>query len=116
MKLKGFEVVEHQKSSDDYREVYLSETAKCILDLVRQINQKYGHKCGDYLFVEGKKRINHYSIERRIIRGCETIGINIKTMHKVMKTYISTLIDAGVNIDEINYLIITVSTDKRIAQ
>ena len=36
-----------------------------------------------------------------IKRGCEKIGINVKTSHKIRKTYISTLIDSGLNIDQI---------------
>jgi integrase len=36
-----------------------------------------------------------------IRRGCEFINMDVKTSHKIRKTYISTLIDSGLNIDEI---------------
>lgn len=104
MKFSGFKVVEHPKSSDGYREIYLTDTAKYLIQLIQDINVMNGEYFEDYLFVENGKRICHYNIERRILRGCEAIGIECKTMHKIRKTYISTLIDSGLNIDEIRRL------------
>jgi integrase len=40
-----------------------------------------------------------------IKRGCEFINIDVKTSHKIRKTYISTLIDSGLNIDEIRRMV-----------
>ena len=45
--------------------------------------------------------MTHYAVQSRIIRGCEAIGTITKTAHKIRKTYISSLIDSGLNIDEI---------------
>lgn len=101
MTFNGFRVVEYTKSSDEYRDVYLTETAKYIINFVQQVNELYGNKYDDYLFVFGKKRINHYGIQTQILRGCKHIMIPTKTAHKIRKTYISALIDAGVNIDEV---------------
>lgn len=101
MKFCGFKVVEYTKSDDGDREVYLTELARKILWLVFMTNEKYNHHCEDFIFVNGNKRINHYAIQARVLRGCESIGIITKTMHKIRKTYISTLIDSGLNIDEI---------------
>ena len=101
MKFNGFRVVEYTKSSDEYRDVYLTETAKYIIDLVQKINDLFGNHCDDYLFVEKNKKINHYSVQAHLLRGCKHAMIPMKSMHKIRKTYISTLIDAGVNIDEV---------------
>lgn len=101
MKFNGFRVVEYTKSSDEYRDVYLTENAKQIIDFVKSVNKKYGMKDEDYLFLENGKRISHYAVQSRILRGCQAINIPIKTAHKIRKTFISTLIDGGVNIDEI---------------
>lgn len=101
MRLTGYNVVEYTKSDDGDREVYLTEIAKKIIKLILYTNKRYGHECEDFLFVCGKKRINFYAINSRIRRGCETIGTITKTAHKIRKTYISTLIDSGLNIDEI---------------
>lgn len=101
MKFKGFRVVEYTKSSDEYRDVYLTETAKDILNFIKQVNERYRNCCDDYIFVYGNHKINHYSIQSHILRGCKHIMIQTKSAHKIRKTYISTLIDAGVNIDEV---------------
>ena len=38
------------------------------------------------------------TIDAQVKRGCEYIGIPVKTMHKIRKTYASTLLHNGVNI------------------
>ncbi|MDR0221846.1 MAG: tyrosine-type recombinase/integrase, partial [Lachnospiraceae bacterium] len=88
-----------------YREVYLNETALSLIEMVVQANKEYGHKCGDFLFVKGGGRIPHHSANKALERGCKAIGIVPKRSHKIRKTYISTLIDAGVNINEIRRLV-----------
>ena len=102
MKFKGFKVAEYAKTEDGYRDVYLTETARKILHVCQIINQKYGYdKKDDYIFHSSGKRTNHYSIQAMIKRGCEYIDMMVKSAHKIRKTYISTLIDSGLNIDEI---------------
>ena len=102
MKFKGFKVAEYAKTEDGYRDVYLTETARKILHVCQIINQKYGYdKNDDYIFHSSGKRTNHYSIQAMIKRGCEYIDMMVKSAHKIRKTYISTLIDSGLNIDEI---------------
>lgn len=101
MKFAGFKVVEYTKTDDGDREVYLTDLARKIIRLVLSVNEYYNYKCEDYIFIKGNQRLNHYAIQARIYRGCESIGIITKTMHKIRKTYISSLIDSGLNIDEI---------------
>lgn len=105
MKLVGFEVVEYTKSEDGDREIYLTDTAIRIINLIKAINEENGYRNKDnYLFVREIGKINAYSVQARILRGCEQIGIQTKTMHKVRKTYISSLIDSGLNINEVRKL------------
>lgn len=101
MKFSGFKVVEYTKSENGDRMVYLTDIGRKIIRIVLDINERYNNKCEDYIFVKGKKMISHYAVQSRILRGCETTGIAMKSMHKVRKTYISSLIDSGLNIDEI---------------
>ena len=102
MKFKCFKVVEYTKSEDGYRDVYLTETAKKIIDICKMVNEKshYKNKKG-YIFCNKGNNVNHYSIQAMIKRGCEHLEMMVKTAHKIRKTYISTLIDSGLNIDEI---------------
>lgn len=102
MKFRGFKVAEYAKTEDGYRDVYLTENARKILHICQIINQRYGYdKRDNYIFYSKGKRANHYSIQAMIKRGCEYIDIMVKSAHKIRKTYISTLIDSGLNIDEI---------------
>lgn len=65
------------------------------------INQKNREPDNSFLFIRNGKNINHHSVQAMIVRGCERIGIPVKTSHKIRKTFISTLIDSNLNIDEI---------------
>lgn len=101
MKFSKFDIVDYTKTDESDRNVYLTEVAKKIINIVLMINEKYGHECDEYLFVKGNHMLSHYSVQARVLRGCESIGIITKSMHKIRKTYISSLIDSGLNIDEI---------------
>lgn len=97
MKFKCFKIAEYTKTEYGYREVYLTETARKIIDICRKV----GNGKSDFIFTQGDKNVNHYSIQAMIKRGCEHLDMMVKTAHKIRKTYISTLIDSGLNIDEI---------------
>ncbi len=102
MKFKCYKVVEYTKSEDGFRDIYLTTAAKKIIELARHMNEVNGEYCEDgYIFVHNHKNINHYSIQAMILRGCNKVNMQVKTSHKIRKTYISTLIDSGLNIDAI---------------
>ena len=102
MKFSGFKIAEYAKTEDGFRDVYLTETARKILHVCQIINKRYGYdRRDDYIFYSKGKRTSHYSIQAMIKRGCEYIDVMVKSAHKIRKTYISTLIDSGLNIDEI---------------
>ncbi len=96
-----WDIVEHAKTIAGDREVYLSSKAREIINLIQESNQKHGYKDDDFLFLNKDGRIHERSIDCRIRKYCRHIGIEEKGAHKTRKTYISTLIDAGVNINEI---------------
>lgn len=101
MKFKCYKIVEYTKSDDGFREIYLTSTAKKIIELARYMNSVNRESNDDFIFVQNGKNINHYSIQAMILRGCAHVNMDIKTSHKIRKTYISTLIDSGLNIDAI---------------
>lgn len=103
MKFKEFQVADYVKSDDGYRDIYLTETARKIIWMADYINQKYNFPNPEgYIFVQPNgQNVNHYAIASAVHRGCEALDMQIKTMHKVRKTYISTLIDSGLNIDTV---------------
>ncbi len=106
MKFKCFKIVEYTKTEDGYRDVYLTDTARKIIEVARTMNEINKEKNpDDFIFCKKGKNINHYSIQAMIKRGCEFINMDVKTCHKIRKTYISTLIDSGLNIDEIRRMV-----------
>lgn len=98
IKSKGFHVVDYTKSEDGDRWLPLSERAKKILKRIESINEEYGHRYKDFLFVKDGKCLTPDAVDAQIKRGCEHIGIPVKTMHKIRKTYASTLLHNGVNL------------------
>lgn len=102
MKFKCYKVVEYTKSEDGFRDIYLTTAAKKIIEFAKYMNEVNGEYCEEgYIFVHNHKNINHYSIQAMILRGCNKVNMEVKTSHKIRKTYISTLIDSGLNIDAI---------------
>lgn len=96
-----YAVAEHAKTEAGDRLVYLSSTAGNILELVMQSNRERGFQDHGYLFLNANGRIHGRSVDTRIRKYCRNIGIDEKSSYKARKTYISSLIDAGVNINEI---------------
>ena len=45
------------------------------------------------------------TVDAQLVRGCQYIGIPIKTMHKIRKTYASTLLHNGVNISVVKEML-----------
>lgn len=98
IKSLGFHVVDYTKSEDGDRWLPLTDKAKKIIRRIEETNKKYGHCYKDFLFVKDGKCLSPDAIDAQIKRGCEYIGIPVKTMHKIRKTYASTLLHNGVNI------------------
>lgn len=100
----GVDVVDYVKTSDGDRYIYLSKTARDVLELVKKYNIENGETNDDWIFTEGNTRIHAACFSSRIIDSCKMVGIPEKSMHKIRKTFISTLIDGGVNINEVRKL------------
>lgn len=93
--------VEHAKTSAGDREVYLPEEARRIIKIILDANQENGWHDDGFLFIHGEKRITPRAVDTRIRKYCNHININRKSTHKIRKSYISSLLDAGININQI---------------
>lgn len=98
MKSMGFHVVDYTKSEDGDRWLPLTDKAKRIIRRIELINEEYGQRYKDFLFVKDGRCLTPDAVDAQIKRGCEYIGIPVKTMHKIRKTYASTLLHNGVNL------------------
>lgn len=94
----GFHVVDYTKSEDGDRWLPLTKQAQRIIQRIEMINKEYGHQYEDFLFVREGRCLTPDAVDTQIKRGCEYIGIPVKTMHKIRKTYASTLLHNGVNL------------------
>lgn len=98
---QAYDIVDHAKSIAGEREVYLSRKAREILKRIIEANKEHGYSDNGYLFLNENGRIHAKNVDYRIRKYCRHIGISEKAMHKIRKTYISTLIDGGLNINEV---------------
>lgn len=96
-----WKVVEHTKSSAGDRFVYLSQEARRIIKILMDANEEKGYRKDDFLFLHNGKFISPRAVDTRIRKYCDHININRKSTHKIRKTFISTLLDAGININEV---------------
>jgi len=97
-----WEVIDRTKSIQGNRNVYLTSAAREILEKIYRCNEEKGYANDGYIFLDENGRTNAPSLSTRIRRYCKKIGTTEKGMHKIRKTYISTLIDAeDININYI---------------
>lgn len=96
-----WEAVEHTKSSAGDRMIYLTKEARRIIKVILDSNKENGFYDDGFLFIHGGKRINPRAVDTRIRKYCDHINIRQKGLHTIRKTYISSLLDGGININEI---------------
>lgn len=100
----GCDVAEYTKSSASDRKVYLNTAARDILQNVKKTCMRYDCFNDDgFIFVpeRGSGRIRAATVNYYLLRMCDKIGILPKSNHKIRKTYISSMFDAGINVDTI---------------
>lgn len=85
-------VKEYPKSSAGDRYVFCTESAKETIEKILLLNPD-----GVYLFEEDGKRLCESSFANTITWMCKTLDIPMRSMHKIRKTYGTTLIDGGVD-------------------
>ena len=84
------EIVDYTKTESGNRYIILTDGAKEILQKMRQ----YSH--GEYI-MERDKRIRCSTINKELYKVCKRCGLKPRSMHKIRKTYATTLIDADVD-------------------
>ncbi len=94
------EVIEHTKRNCGDREVYLSSTAKELIQAAKERQEEYG-VTSEYIFSVNGLPLTERSIADLFRKYNKKLGIIQKSSHKARKTYISSLIDTGVNINTV---------------
>ncbi len=101
----GFEIVEYTKSVNGDRYIPLTPLALKVIDEILEINKKYNKKYEDFLFVTDGHITTPSSLDAQLKRGCLHIGIAPRTLHKIRKTYASTLYQNGISIPVISKML-----------
>lgn len=98
----GKKVIDGAKTDAGVRPVPLIPYAVQIINTVKAINEKNGWYDDGFLFLDEEgTRMKSHQVKYRIEKYCDENGIPRKSFHKIRKTYISTLLDAHVNLNEI---------------
>ena len=98
-------VVDRTKSDAGERYVYMPAKAREIIDAVRARQIEEGVSSDGYLFSMNDGPCPYDAVRKCFAKFCKDLGIINKSSHKARKTYISTLIDAGVNINTIREMV-----------
>lgn len=99
------EVVDYTKAHNAGRYVTLTTEAKDLIAEEKQYQQDHGLSDDGYIFSINENPLSYYSIRKSYDRYCKAISTIHKSSHKSRKTYISALIDGGVNINEIREMV-----------
>ena len=93
------ELVDGAKTPAGVREIPLPDEAMEIVEYCLAWQKRTGQE-GPFLF-SGKDPLKPRIMTDRYSTFCEKLGILKRSSHKARKTYVSTLIDAGINIDTV---------------
>lgn len=98
------EVVDYTKTEAGTRQVSVSADGMAIIEIIKTVNESNGTS-GGYLFNRDGVPVKESAIAWRVQKYCNHLEIKYRSPHKIRKTYISALIDGGVNIDTIRRLV-----------
>lgn len=97
----GVKVVDHAKTDAGERVIPYTNGAKRIIEMIKKSSDEFGFYDDGYIFCPNSKRIRSNTIDKRIYNFCDSININKKSAHKIRKTYISTMVSSGIDLDTI---------------
>ena len=92
-------VVDHTKTHED-REVILVDGALELVEIARAYQEEHGCR-SEYIFSITERPLKYREVNALLEKYCESAGILYRSSHSARKTYISSLIDAGININTV---------------
>lgn len=98
-------VMDYLKGNAEARDVFLTDMAQNIIKEAFDYQTANGLPNDGYIFSVNDKPVLYSSVTKLYTKYCEKIGTPHKSSHKARKTYISSLIDAGVNINTVRKMV-----------
>lgn len=93
------EIVDHPKSDDGDRQVYLTQYAKDIINTAREYQRDHGYDIEGYIFALDGQIIPQRVINSLLEKYCKILDIPYRSSHKNRKSYGSALLNSGVSIN-----------------
>ena len=93
-KSRGFEIVDFLKGNGEPREVLVTNQCFELIQIVKDI-MKASLIVSDLMFPQ----ISESNVQLKLYRACKELGIRKRSPHKGRKTYISTLLNNGMDPD-----------------
>lgn len=101
----GHEIVEHTKTEAGNRKIPLTKQTIELFNRIKKLNQDLGYDTSpdSYIFMRSKNRIaTPRSFDDRLRKYCRKAKMDfIKSPHDIRRTYITCLLDNGVNIEKV---------------
>jgi integrase len=85
-------VQDYPKTDAGVRNIIVTDKTMALIARIRKINP-----FGEFLFMYNGKRVKGHAFNKKLGRVCRQLEINKRTMHKIRKTYGTTLIDSNVD-------------------
>lgn len=98
------EVVDFTKCNNVGRYVILTPEARKLIETAKAYQKLHDMPDDGYIFSVNEDPLSYYSVRHLYTRICKELGILDRSSHKARKTYISALIDGGVNISAVREL------------
>ena len=95
------EIADRTKGFFGDRVIPLTSKAKELIEEARTRQQDEGVSDSGYIFSMTDEPVPYGELRKSFYKACKKLGFDPKSSHKARKTFISTLIDAGVNINTI---------------
>ncbi len=98
------EVVEHCKTATSVRMVPLTDYARELIAMARKTQEELSVET-KFIFSVSESHLEPMAVSRCILRYCKKIGTVSKNTHAARRTYISALLDGGVNLNTVRGLV-----------
>ena len=96
MVTEQYKIVNRTKSWRGNRKVFLTEEALSILQETLVFHRTHGEPDAVYVF-GGKEHLLPRTVTDRYAKYCKKLNIYHRSSHKARKTYVSKLLDSGMN-------------------
>lgn len=87
-----YEVVDYTKTEAGDRWIALPPTALETIKAIKELNPD-----GEFMMMTNGRKVKKINFNDKLYKACEKCGVEKKSMHKIRKTYGTTLLNSGVD-------------------